>query len=466
MNSAQAEREPAIILLVTSDEAVREAVADSLCDRDAIAVRDDHDGAFEFLAKEKVDLVLLDVGLQDASPWPFIEQYRRECAASALTVLSEPNASNIEKIREEWAVDTLQRSLRGRQLRDAIERRLELRAMSQENRQLRDSLRLAEKCRSLTGCLETGKIYPVSLDLLLEGQSRSRGVAIFHRASIPHSFALAFRGFDDGEAQRLREVLLEEKPLERESEQQIEVVDHGPELASLEAADISVGRVLVVPLRGKQGEAGLIWIFEDGRRFGGDELECAKVVSSYAVAALENAERYHLAKERAFIDDVTEIYNARYLLSTTANEIRRAERYENPLSVLFLDLDRFKLVNDRHGHLVGSQTLRNLSNVLAQCVRDVDTLARYGGDEFTILLVDTDHNEAMSIAQRIRRTVEDHIFEADQDASLRLTVSVGVATCPRHGGDCNSLLDAADKAMYRSKSLGRNRVCSADELDN
>ena len=187
-------------------------------------------------------------------------------------------------------------------------------------------------------------------------------------------------------------------------------------------------------------------------------------LASYAVTALNNCERYHHAKERAFIDDVTEVYNARYLLATTENEIRRAQRYQTPLSVLFLDLDRFKLVNDQHGHLIGSQVLRNLSQSLMQCVRDVDTLARYGGDEFTILLVDTDHAAALSVAERIRRIVEEHVFEAGRGGSLRLTVSLGVGTFPEHGQDRNALLDAADKAMYRSKSLGRNRVSSANEL--
>jgi two-component system cell cycle response regulator len=167
---------------------------------------------------------------------------------------------------------------------------------------------------------------------------------------------------------------------------------------------------------------------------------------------------------RAAIDDVTEVYNARYLLATTENEIRRAGRYENPLSVLFLDLDRFKLVNDRYGHLVGSKTLRSLSQVLLQCVRQVDTLARYGGDEFTILLVDTGHNEAVRVAQRIRQTVEEHVFEAAGDGSLRLTISIGVATCPDHATTREGLLDASDKAMYRAKADGRNRVFSALDL--
>jgi diguanylate cyclase (GGDEF)-like protein len=188
------------------------------------------------------------------------------------------------------------------------------------------------------------------------------------------------------------------------------------------------------------------------------------MVAGHAELALYNAERYHRAKERAFLDDVTEIFNARYLLAATDHEIRRAERYGSELSVLFLDLDRFKLVNDRHGHLVGSRTLRQLARILTSCVRQVDTLARYGGDEFTILLPDTGLEPALQVAERIRRTVEETAFEGGRGGGLRLTLSIGVASFPAHGRSREDLLDHADKAMYRAKSLGRNRVCSASEL--
>ena len=195
------------------------------------------------------------------------------------------------------------------------------------------------------------------------------------------------------------------------------------------------------------------------------ELDRARLVARHASLALHNAERYSHAQERAFVDDVTEVYNARYLHQAVEHEIQRAARYDKELCILFLDLDRFKRVNDEHGHLVGSEVLRKLSKILLDCIRQVDTLARYGGDEFTILLADTDIEAGLHVAERIRRSVAETVFEGGRDQPIRLTISIGAAAYPRHADRREPLLDAADKAMYRAKSLGRNRVSCASDLD-
>jgi diguanylate cyclase (GGDEF)-like protein len=333
-----------------------------------------------------------------------------------------------------------------------------------ENARLRDALRVTESCRALTRCLEAGEVYPLALDVALGALGRGRGVAVFRRPSAPLSEGLAFRGFDEEEARALRAGLAAGKPIELEALARLEVSAEGPLHDLLRRAGLPVERLLVVPLRGREGELGALWLLEEGEPFDAAALERAALVAGYAEIALQNAEHYGHAKDRAFVDDVTEAYNARYLHQAVEHEIQRAERSGRPLCILFLDLDRFKLVNDRHGHLVGSQTLRQLARVLAGCVRQVDTLARYGGDEFTIALVDTDLPSALAVAERIRRSVGETLFEGGRDRPIRLSISIGVAAFPQHGRDRETLLDMADKAMYRAKSLGRNRVCSASEL--
>jgi diguanylate cyclase (GGDEF)-like protein len=344
--------------------------------------------------------------------------------------------------------------------------RLQLEARAR--RILGKELATERACEPLAECLEPGKLYSMATDLLLNQLGRNRGIALFAPSPAPQTTGVATRGFDDETADQIRHQVIEEKAIEAAMGQgEVAVVPWGPLHHVLGRVGIETpGALLSVPLRGEVTEAGHVWILNEGRRFDAADLAAARTIARRASAALATAERYHDAKERAFIDDVTGVFNARYLLATADNEIQRASRYGNPLSVLFLDLDRFKAVNDRFGHLIGSDTLRALSDLLGHCVRQVDTLARYGGDEFTILLVDTDHSTALRVAERIRIRVAEHLFEAGRDGHHQLTISIGVATCPMHGDNREVLLDAADKAMYRAKSQGRNKVCSADELDD
>jgi diguanylate cyclase (GGDEF)-like protein len=362
------------------------------------------------------------------------------------------------------AADYLVKPIQPEELGVVAERILSRRRLLAENERLREALRVAESCRTLLRCLDPGEIYAVALDLLLHVLPSARGLCVFRRTSFPQSDGVAFRGFDEAQARSLRQLLVVDKQLDLDAIAGADLIREGPIHDALRAAGVDCGRILAVPLRGSESELGAIWILEGTQPLGPEDLERVRLIASHADLALHNAERYHRAKERAFNDDVTEVYNARFLLQATDREIQRAERYGKRLCVLFLDLDRFKMVNDCYGHLVGSQVLRRLSQVLRDCIRQIDTLARYGGDEFTILLADTDEEVAMRVAERIRGTVSDTLFEGGAGAPIRLTISIGVAGYPQHGRDRTALLDAADKAMYRAKSLGRNCVCSASEL--
>lgn len=453
------------ILVVDDSRFDREVGGNALDGLAEIVLCDTGEAALAALALGGFDLIVSDINMPGLSGLALLERVRREHPGTDFILLTGDATveSAVEALRM-GATDYLVKPVHPEQLRRTADQVLARRHLRDENRSLRDVLDTVEACRALTPCLDSGEVYPVALDLLLAAVSRTRGFAVFHRLAVPHSDAGAFRGFSEDEAGLLRTALIDGKGIELSAYTRIEAITQGPVHQALEEAGIPPDALLCIPIHGQEGEAGVVWIPEGGSEFEAGELERCRIIASHATAALENAERYNHAKERAFIDDCTEIYNARYLLSTTENEIRRAERYQNPLSVLFLDLDRFKLVNDRHGHLVGSDTLRALSQLLLQSVRQVDTLARYGGDEFTILLVDTSHDAAFAVAERIRRSVEDHVFEAGRDGSLRLTVSIGVATYPQHGESRDTLLESADKAMYRAKSQGRNQIATANDL--
>ena len=174
--------------------------------------------------------------------------------------------------------------------------------------------------------------------------------------------------------------------------------------------------------------------------------------------ALINAERSAQAQSLIYIDDLTKLYNGRYLNVVLDREMKRSERYRNFFCVLFMDIDFFKRVNDAHGHLVGSRVLVEVGTVLRACVRDSDTVVRYGGDEFVVLLVETNAEEAMIVAERMRKMVEAEAFVKEGGLGIRLTISIGIAAFPEHATTKQNLLNLADQAMYRGKESTRNVV--------
>lgn len=163
------------------------------------------------------------------------------------------------------------------------------------------------------------------------------------------------------------------------------------------------------------------------------------------------------AKGLAFIDDVTQLFNQRYLHLVLDKEIRRAERAKTPFSALFIDIDHFKNVNDSSGHLVGSKLLCQLSQILRQNIRIIDYGFRYGGDEFILLLIGIDKTVAHQVGERIRSQVENTIFAVDGDR-VRLTLSIGVASFPEHAKSKEEIIKMADEAMYEGKNKSRNIV--------
>jgi diguanylate cyclase (GGDEF)-like protein len=170
--------------------------------------------------------------------------------------------------------------------------------------------------------------------------------------------------------------------------------------------------------------------------------------------ALRTLGRLSHVEALAYVDDVTHLYNNRFLDVALDRELSGGRAF----TLLFMDLDRFKMVNDRHGHLMGSALLSEFGRVLRSCVRDEDVLVRYGGDEFVALLAGVDSGGGLKVAERVRRAVEDHRFLSREGLSVRLTVSIGLASHPEHAPTKALLLELADRAMYRGKESTRNVV--------
>ena len=181
-------------------------------------------------------------------------------------------------------------------------------------------------------------------------------------------------------------------------------------------------------------------------------------------SALANAVRIAEAERLSQTDDLTKLHNARYLRQFLLNEIRRARRYGSSVAALFLDLDDFKQVNDEHGHLVGSHVLMEMAAVILSSIRDTDAVARYGGDEFVIVLPDTGTELAGQVAERIRHRITRHNFNGGRRLQLSLTASFGVAAFPKHASSPQQLIACADTAMYEAKAANKNCVRFAADL--
>jgi diguanylate cyclase (GGDEF)-like protein len=182
-----------------------------------------------------------------------------------------------------------------------------------------------------------------------------------------------------------------------------------------------------------------------------------------AAFALDNALRMERAEELSVTDDLTSLYNSRYLSQVLRRETKRAGRSNRPLSLLFLDLDGFKAINDTHGHLYGSRALVEAAAVIKSSARETDVVARYGGDEFALVLPDTSREGAVAVGARIRERVAAHSFLVGDGLDIRLTVSVGVATLPDVATSAETLIEAADLAMYHVKEHGKDGIYVAGE---
>ncbi len=189
------------------------------------------------------------------------------------------------------------------------------------------------------------------------------------------------------------------------------------------------------------------------------DQKVSSILAASAAMAYENSRLHAELEKMVVIDDLTRVYNYRYFSERLNDEIRRAARYRQPLSLIMVDIDWFKRMNDSHGHEAGNIVLRGVAEVISHTIRDTDVVARYGGEEFVVILPQTVQSDAKVIAERIREQVETTTFGAgSQYGELHATVSVGTTTYPDNGHSEDQLVQLVDQAMYLAKGKGKNAV--------
>lgn len=221
--------------------------------------------------------------------------------------------------------------------------------------------------------------------------------------------------------------------------------------------------ILCAPLVSKGNILGVIELI-NRRESGGfqpDDLTVLTTLADYAAIAIENARYVQRIQELSITDDVTGLYNSRHLHTILSREVARSKRHKLQFTLVFLDLDFFKRVNDTHGHLMGSRVLKETADVIRRMLRESDVAIRYGGDEFVLLLPETSKKGALILVRRLRLAVNKNRFLRDKGLNIRITASYGIAEYPSDTTNKLHLIKLADQAMYRVKMSGRNNIALA-----
>ena len=232
-----------------------------------------------------------------------------------------------------------------------------------------------------------------------------------------------------------------------------------------ELTQIDTRSVVCVPIKGRERVLGVIELINclGKDSFRNEDIPILKNLADYAAIALENARYVQRIHELTITDDCTALYNARHLHFVLDAEIYRSNRYNYEFSVIFIDLDHFKQVNDTYGHLVGSKLLWMIGDLIKGHLRLIDYAFRYGGDEFVVLLPQTAKENALMVVRRVRDLLNSTVYFAEEGLNIKVTASFGLASFPGDARTRKEILRMADEAMYLVKNTTRNNIALAGE---
>jgi two-component system cell cycle response regulator len=440
------------VLLVDDERFARTVYSDYL--RAAgydVEVAADGEAALGILSRRRFDVLLTDVILPGSSGLDLLSSAKQlDPNLEVVVITALDKVDPAVRAMKSGASDYLVKPVTPEALQHAVQRCLSTRALLAENMSLRAHLKLFEKCQRLAATLDRDRLVPMALAAV--GGECAGSAALLAEVSSDGTWVLS--GAHGLEYQPAAAVLAA-------------VRDALPGLA---------GRgVATLPLPAGEWPGGVSHAFclpvaEEGVLLGAavvlikeppsaERLQSATFLCRHLGLALRNLGRLKQVEHLAYLDDLTHLYNTRYLEVVLERELTGGR----PFTLLFMDVDHFKAVNDQHGHLSGSRLLVEVARVLRSCVRDEDILVRYGGDEYVMLLVGIDSGGGLKVAERIRRAIEDHRFLSREATPVRITSSIGLASFPEHARTKAEIIDLADRAMYRGKRTTRNVVYMASK---
>ncbi len=224
----------------------------------------------------------------------------------------------------------------------------------------------------------------------------------------------------------------------------------------------SLRSAICLPLRSREHTLGVIELLNYRvATLTGETMAFLQVLSDYAAIAIQNVRAFERIQELTITDDCTGLFNSRHLFSVMESELERSRRFTLPFSLIFIDLDHFKRVNDLHGHLTGSRLLAEVARTIKHTVRGIDSAFRYGGDEFIVLLPQTGKDAALEVSQRLLHALRETQYLLEEGLDLRVMASFGVASYPEDGASTQEIISAADEMMYLVKKTSRGSIAVA-----
>ncbi len=441
------------VLLVDDERFARTVYSDYL--RAAgydVEVADGAEAAVALLGQRRFDVLLTDVILPGSRDGLELLDHAKErdpnIGVIVITALDKVDPA-VRAMRA-GASDYLVKPVTPETLQLSVQRCLATRALLAENQSLRAHLKLFEAGQRLASTLDRDRLVPMAL-AAIASECGSAACALLERTADGAFVASGAHGIEYEAAAGV-------------------LAACRPALDALEPFGPAVTDVPLPAPAGGTGHAACLTVTDEGTLVGAvavlgdgplprESAENAAFLCRHLGIALHNLGRLKQVEHLAYLDDLTHLYNTRYLDLALDRELGGGK----PFSILFMDLDRFKAVNDQHGHLSGSRLLVEVARVLRACVRDEDVVVRYGGDEYVVLLVGIDSGGGLKVAERIRRAIEDHRFLSREGARVRITASIGLASFPEHARSKAEILDFADRAMYRGKRSTRNVVYMASK---
>ena len=440
----------AYILLVDDEKIARALYGDYLAqDQHQVTVVESLHEAQAALLKTKFDLVVTDLILpvgDGMDVLQFVKSNHPDIEVIVITGMDKvvPAVRALQSGAAEYLVKPIEPEV----LKHAVGRALATRALLRENHSLRQYVSLMETGQRISTTLDREHLAQIAGTSFHEATAAD-AVAIFWRQGTKELFKMEGTfGLDEVQKDALAAGL--SGPLDKLA----------PGTLEIETLPAPFKRGMLLPaLEGQFAWGAAALLFKQPPHE--NALTSALFLANHLGLALRNLGRFSAVEDLAYLDDLTHLFNTRYLEMALEREVAQSKESQRAFSLLFLDLDYFKSVNDNHGHLVGSKLLVEVARILKRCIRDNDVAARYGGDEYVILLHSTDSGGALKVAERIRRTMETHHFLAREGYALSITTCIGIASFPEHAQDKAALLDLADRAMYRGKRSTRNVIYMA-----